>query len=136
MIYARIRGIPDSIFKILDGDDSGISNPESGVPLWLRPKAALGAIQRLTDESLTAPSTLVVAKGLSALDFRQGQRGWSSGSLTTTREELRELTTFADGLPTSLVVVDPSITRAGGSQMVPDCAPAGVGTTVAHGGAP
>jgi hypothetical protein len=90
----------------------------------------------LTDDSLTAPSTLVVATASFDRDFCQGHRGRGSGSLTTTRGELRELTTLDEEVPTSLDVAEPSITRAGGSLTVADAAPAGAGTTVAHGGAP
>jgi hypothetical protein len=39
----------------------------------------------LTDDSLTAPSTLVVATVSSELGFCQSLRGHSRGSLTTTR---------------------------------------------------
>ena len=39
---AHLR-IPNSTFQISDGDRSGIGNLESGIPLRLRPKAALGA---------------------------------------------------------------------------------------------
>ena len=80
--------------------------------------------------SLTAPSTLVVAGGASELDFRQGQLGPSSG-LGRPRHARNWVgtTTFADGLPTSLVAV-PSITRAGGSQDGPGLRHAGDGTTV------
>ena len=87
--------------------------------------------QRLTEESLTAPSTLVVASAASGLERFQGRRIPLSGSLTTTRGVLRVLATADDEVPASLVVVGPSV-GAGGSHGVPP----GTGMTCAHGGAP
>ncbi len=60
-----------------------------------------------------------------------GQRNPLSGSLTTTRGEVRELARLGDGFPASLEVVAPSA-GPGGSQTVPP----GAGLTGVHGGAP
>ncbi len=86
----------------------------------------------MTVESLTPPSTVVVARVASESDPLQ-RRGLT-GSLTTTRAELRLLATFDDVFPASLGIVLP-IDCTGGSQTVPPEVGAGA-MTGAHGGAP
>jgi hypothetical protein len=82
----------------------------------------------LTEESLTAPSTLVVARPASGSVRRQDKRGRSTGSLTTIRGGAGEATTVVDGPPSSVGL--------GTSHTTPLEAVRGAGTAGAHGGTP
>jgi len=89
----------------------------------------------LTDGSLIAPCTLVVAGLPSGSERRHESREGELGSLTTTRDELdgdAPLTTV-ERLDPSASLVPPSTTWVGTSQTDPDRTALGIGVPGAQG---